>query len=550
MLTMTTEEQLTLDIIVKISSGEMGRKQGQQALTVSERTMRRYLSEYQKKGPAFVKHGNYNKAPSNLNDPELKKTIQKLVKDVYFDLNVTHLNEKLKSNHGIEINRETLRQYCHEIKMVKRAKKRRSSKARRRRDRMAQTGIMLQMDGSPDYWFGGKQSCLIGAIDDADSDVPFAEFFPAEDTISCMVVLQKIIEKVGIFQILYVDKAGIFGGGKRSNFSQVKRALRELGIHIIFADSPEAKGRIERLWDTFQDRLIPEMRLRGIKSYETANDYLQNQFLPNEYAKFKVVPENLVTAYKAVPKHIDLNEVFCLKKYRGCKRDHTFSLDNDLYRIDCDLKHSIHKQQIEVRTYQDLSRKFFFSGKEIKVSLVKIPIKQSILEKVEELHGNKVRQDGHVECAGKYYSVDERFIGQKVNGIEMEGVIQFYHQGIVIEAHSKITDPKQVSATKENHLSPWRRALELNSMYRKNSRRYGASVEDFVVAVIKQGHGFVDTALIFGVLNQDKNYEAKTINEVCKHALDIDSINYKTVMMLLKLKSTRFDQKQAEMRLK
>ena len=550
MLKMTAQEQLILDIIVKISTGEMGRKQGQAALTVSERTIRRYLSDYQENGPLFVKHGNCNKTPSNQSDPELKKRVQNLVKEVYYDLNVTHLAEKLKSDRGIEVKREVLRLWCHEIKMVKRSKRRRSGKVRRYRDRMTQTGIMLQMDGSPDYWFGGKQCCLIGAIDDADSDVPFAEFFPAEDTISCMVVLQKIIEKMGIFQILYVDRAGIFGGPKRVHFSQVKRALGQLGIHIIYANSPEAKGRIERLWGTLQDRLIPEMRLRGITSYENANDYLQNQFLPNEYGKFKVAPENLQTAYKPLPVGIDLNEIFCLKEDRSCKRDHTFSLDGELYRIDSELKHSIHNQKIQVRTYQNLFKKFFFADKEIQVRLVKKPIRQAILAQVEDLRGNKVRQDGHVECGGKHYSVEEHFIGKKVSGVENNGVIELYHHGMVIERHAKIIDPKQNSSTKENHLGPWRRALELNSIYRKNARRYGVSVEDFVVAVIKQGQGFIDTALIFGVLNQEKIYEAKTINEVCKHALDIDSVNYKTVMMLLKLKPTRYELKQAEIKLK
>jgi hypothetical protein len=113
-----------------------------------------------------------------------------------------------------------------------------------------------------------------------------------------MVVLKKVIEKKGIFQIPYVDRAGIFGGPKRAHFSQVKRALKELGIHVIFANSAEAKGRIERLWSTLQDRLIPEMRLRKIRSNQAANHFLQEQYLPNDYAsKFTVVPENLQTAY-------------------------------------------------------------------------------------------------------------------------------------------------------------------------------------------------------------------------------------------------------------
>lgn len=325
---MSAKEQLELDVVVKVSTGTISRKDGQKILNVTERTLRRYLRDYEKSGVLFVKHGNHGRAPVNKAQEVLKERVQKLVKEKYFDFNLTHCLEKLASEEQITVNRETFRQWCHEIKMVKRAK-RRGSRVRRQQDRMQQTGLMLQMDGSPHPWFGGKTSCLIAAIDDADSDVPFGEFFPAEDTISCLRVLQKIIEKRGIFQILYVDRAGIFGGPKRAHFSQVKRALKELGIHIIFAHSPEAKGRIERLWDTLQDRLVPELRIRKIRSYESANAFLQEQFLPQEYAtKFKVTPANLQTAYKPLPNGIDLNEVFCLKEYRKVNRDHTYSWNN------------------------------------------------------------------------------------------------------------------------------------------------------------------------------------------------------------------------------
>ena len=122
---------------------------------------------------------------------------------------------------------------------------------------------------------------MIAAIDDATSDIPYAEYFLSEDTINCMTVLQKIIEKQGIPYAIYVDQAGCWGGEKRAHFNQFKRACEELGIKIIFANSPEGKGRIERTWDTMQDRIIPEMRLRKIHRMSAANDYLQNQFLPN-----------------------------------------------------------------------------------------------------------------------------------------------------------------------------------------------------------------------------------------------------------------------------
>lgn len=543
---MTAQEQLNLDIIVKILSGEIPKKEGLQCLNVSERTLRRYLTQFQKFGPISVKHGNYNKKPVNLSDSKLKQTIQSLVKEKYFDFNLTHLNEKLKIVHGITINRETLRQWCHEIKMVKRAKKRRSTKIRKRRDRMPQTGIMLQMDGSHHHWFGGRPSCLIGAIDDADSAVHFAEFFPSEDTISCMVVLQKIIEKMGLFQILYVDRAGIFGGPKRCEFSQVQRACKELNINVIFANSPEAKGRIERLWDTCQDRLVPEMRIRNITTYETANDYLQNQFLPNEYPGISmVVPENLVTAYKPLPTGIDLNEIFCLKSYRSCKRDHTFSLDNEIYRIDSDLKYSIYKQQIEIRNYQNLTTKYFFAGKEISVSKVNEPEKHVNAAKIEEICANKVRLDQHVMFKDRYYSVNEILIGTKVSAIEKDGLVHIYQQGKLVETHTKITDPNQQASTKPDHIKSSENALKIDSSYRKNARRYGAHVEEFVIAVIKSGHGFIDNNSIFGVLNQDKNYPAETINEACKSALEIGTPTYRAVRTFLRLKQTRYQQKQA-----
>ena len=117
---------------------------------------------------------------------------------------------------------------------------------------MESPGLMLQMDGSPHRWFGDKKSCLIAIIDDATSEI-HAEFFESETTLGCLKVLRDYIGKKGVFKVLYVDKAGIFGGPKRCNFSQVQRACSEIGIEIIFANSPQGKGRVERSFDTFQD---------------------------------------------------------------------------------------------------------------------------------------------------------------------------------------------------------------------------------------------------------------------------------------------------------
>jgi len=369
-LCMSSQEQIKLDIVLKVFSDILDKDRACAILDVSERTFRRYLKGYTEKGPLFVKHGNYQKIPLNKTPESLKKKVLDLVKNKYFDFNMLHCLEKLAECENIHLKRETFRKWCHEINMVKRAKKRRST-ARYMRTRMKQTGIMIQMDGSPHRWFGDKESCMISSIDDASNEVPFAEFFPAEDTLSCMRVLQNIVTKKGIFQLLYVDRAGWFGGSKRTEFSQVKRACEELGIHVIFAQSAEAKGRIERHFETMQDRLITEMRLRGIRSYQAANSFLQEQFLPNEYdKKFTITPANLQTAYKPLPQGIDLNEIFCMKHYRMVKRDHTVSWYAKLYQIVSPVKYSIYKQKIEIRTYQDLSFKMFFAGKELPVTLV------------------------------------------------------------------------------------------------------------------------------------------------------------------------------------
>lgn len=549
---------MTLDVIAKISTGTMGRKEGQQILSVSERTLRRYLRDYQKRGALFIQHGNCNQAPSNKASDELKKRVQALVKEKYFDFNLTHCLEKLESEEKIQVNRETFRQWCHEIHHVKRAR-RRKSKVRRQRDRMRQPGIMLQMDGSPHHWFGGKPSCLIAAIDDADSEVPFGEFFPAEDTISCLRVLQKIVEKKGIFQILYVDRAGIFGGPKRANFSQVKRALCELGIHILFAHSPEAKGRIERLWDTLQDRLVAEMRLRGIRSYENANQFLQEQFLPNEWAeKFKVVPANLQSAYRPLPSGFDLKEVFCLKEHRTVKRDHTLSFNNQIYRIQSPLKHSIYKQKIEIRTYQDLSWKAFFAGKEIILTTVQLPRKahaKALIPPlahslktadpsctVQELCSEKVRMDGHVRYLNRYYSVDEKHVGQKVTLSEKDDQIMIYLKGKLVETHPKLksTSPHSLCSTKPEHLPPWQRAMASDSSYRRAAQRLGTHVDQLILSILRRGQGFIDTGALWGILNMDQAYTPEAINEACQCALELGTDTYRAVKILLKLKGTRY----------
>jgi hypothetical protein len=200
---------------------------------------------------------------------------------------------------------------------------------------MANEGLMLQMDGSHHRWFGGRQSCLIAAIDDATSEIPAAGFFPSETTWACFAVLRRIVETRGVPEILYVDGAGWSGGGaKRQHFSQFVRACGELGIRVIHARSPQAKGRIERAFRTLQDRLCGELELAGVRSLAAANRYLDEVFLSRYWnARLTVVPRDDVSRYRAMPPCVDLSWVFSYQYQRRVNSDHTVSLDGRLYKI-------------------------------------------------------------------------------------------------------------------------------------------------------------------------------------------------------------------------
>lgn len=376
---MKKRDQLVFNTVTQFLAGKITRPQAARLVGRRERTISRIARRIEAKGLLGVVHGNRGRKAHNRKSEELKSQTVKLMQERYFDFNLTHALEKLSQQHAIKVSHDTLRRWCHEKGLVKRAKRRRA-KVRRHRDRMAAEGLLLQLDGSPFEYNGKEMWTLIAAIDDATSDIPYAEFFLSEDTLNCMTVLQRIIEKKGVPYAIYTDQAGWLAGNKRAKFTQFQRACEELGIRLIPAYSPQAKGRIERAWDTFQDRLVPEMRLRNIRRLPTANEYLQEHFLPGYWRRNNVVKarEN-EPAYRRLDKRIILNEVLCLKEWRSIQADHTISYDATHYRVDCPTKYSLWKQKIEIRTYQDLSWRAYFADKPLRLTpitpLTRMPIK-------------------------------------------------------------------------------------------------------------------------------------------------------------------------------
>ncbi|MBC7660585.1 MAG: ISNCY family transposase [Chitinophagaceae bacterium] len=332
-IVMTKNEQYLVRIIEDYRAGRVSRKEAATLLDISEKSVQRKSKRVKLKGVEGIKHGNCGLRPVNKVGDSVKAAILKLASQVYYDFNMTHCYQILVAKHDLRASYSTFHSWCRSSGIGKR-KRRRPAKKRIYRDRLSNEGLMLQMDGSHHKWNGQDEWVLIAAIDDATSDIPFAGFYRSEDTLNCKGVLQRIIEVRGIPESLYVDHAGWFGGMKRQHFSQFTRACEELGIRVIYANSPEAKGRIERTWQTFQDRLIPELRIEGIKAMEAANTYLQKTFIPKYWQiRNTVEARNSESRYRELDRAINLNDVFCMKYPRKVRKDHTVMFDNRLYAL-------------------------------------------------------------------------------------------------------------------------------------------------------------------------------------------------------------------------
>ena len=320
--------------------------------------------------------------------------ILKLRKELYYDFNIMHFMDKLHEIHKIPYCYESMRQLLirHNLHQPKKKKK-----VHRQRRRMPKAGMLVQMDSSQHYWLPlvEDQWWLIAMIDDATNEIPYAQFFPKDTLFANMHVIRRFIEIKGLFWALYVDKASHFKttrhGGLHYNVSseqdeetQIERALGELGINVIPANSPQAKGRIEVTFRLLQDRLIKEMRLAGIRNYAQANKFLTEKFLPWYNAKYTHVAEQ---AYMPVPKEQNLDLVFCIKKERTVNNDNTISIYGQIIQIPPSQLHlSFAKRKVTVCLLEDNRVYVLYHGKTIAESRLsknnKVIKKEKTIEKL------------------------------------------------------------------------------------------------------------------------------------------------------------------------
>lgn len=370
---MNKSEQIELQVLQDFQFGRKSRAEAAMLLGVSERSVSRRVKKIRDKGLSGIKHGNYGRTPINKLSDEDRSRVMALIKEKYFDFNLCHAMELLNKHHNVDVSYSTLRNWCRCENIGKR-KKRRSSKARIYRERVANEGTLLQMDGSHHKWNGKEDWCLISLIDDSTSRIPVGQFYDGETSWNVMKILKRLFETQGLPTFLYTDGAGWAGGGaKRQNFSQVVRACEELGIKIIRAQSAQAKGRIERSYRTIQDRLIPEMRLNKITTMKDANRYLDQVFWPDWNNRYTYEPKESISRYRPLAPHEDLDQILCMKFERKVMTNHTISFENKRYMISPGHHRSLYKKQVVIHQYEDLTLKIFYANQELEFREIKLP---------------------------------------------------------------------------------------------------------------------------------------------------------------------------------
>jgi len=372
---MSQRQLQRLEVMGLVEAGKITLKEGAEKIGMSYRQTKRIRKRVQEKGGKGLIHGNTGKPSNHRMKEGIKAKVLKLSQRVYGEFNDQHFTEKLAEEEGIEVSRETVRKIRRAAGMGPK-RKRRGKKHRKRRERKAQEGGMVLWDGSPHPWFGPNlpPCCLMAAIDDATGGILAARFFPFEGTEGYLWLLRQIVTQYGIPISIYQDRHGSLKRNDdhwtleeelagRQEPTQVGQALRALGIQPIFALSPQAKGRIERLFGTLQDRLGAELGLVKVTTLQQGNDLLP-AFIRRFNHRFAIAPCQSEKAWRSVPKTLEVDRAISFHYPTKVGLDNTVRLGDLLLDIPPGpLGRSYAKARVEVRQLLNGSWKVYYQDR-------------------------------------------------------------------------------------------------------------------------------------------------------------------------------------------
>lgn len=378
-LQLNTQEQKRIMILNRLMAGELKTQEAAQLVGRSPRQVQRWLAAYRARGVEAVVHGNRGRAPTHRTDEQRRAQVLACAQGRYAGCNWQHFRDLLEEREGIVLSRSTVRR----IVLAaggKAARHYRPPRHRSRRERFPQEGMLVQIDGSPHAWLEerGPRLCLLSGIDDATGKIVAALFCEQEDTQGYMQLLQQIVERDGCPQAVYHDQHTLFPPRQHQareqddiedqlrghrQLGQLGRLLHTLGIQSIAARSPQAKGRVERLFGTLQDRLVIELRLAGASTMQEANALLQ-EYLPRFNARFQVPARVEEPAYQPIPAGVQLDEAFCFVHERVVANDNTIGFRGERLHVQATAERkSFVRARVQVHQHFDGSLKVWYQGR-------------------------------------------------------------------------------------------------------------------------------------------------------------------------------------------
>jgi hypothetical protein len=415
MLVMRSQELERYQIIRKVFDNQINQQEAAEYLDLSDRQIRRIVRRVRSEGPRGVIHKLRGSVGCRRLEESFKNKILGLYKQHYHDFGPTLASEKLLERHKIRVNNETLRLW-----LIKEAlwqtKKLKNQKERTWRPRKDHLGEMTQMDGSHHDWLEGRgpKLALMGYIDDATGKF-FGEFFAYEGTFPAMESLKSYIHRYGLPKSIYLDKHSTYKNNQKQTYkdwpfhdkeelTQFGRACRQLGIHLIYANSPQAKGRVERVFETLQDRLVKELRLANARTCRQANKILW-RYLGSFNQKFEVAAKRKGDLHRPLNKSINLEDILSVQTTHALRNDRTVIHNKGLYQVLAKTR----TQQVMVHEYPD-------GHMIIKHGMNPLPYKRiNVRPKKKEVKKLKIRKPRfrYVPPKGSYYRDAFRLPGSR-----------------------------------------------------------------------------------------------------------------------------------------
>jgi len=383
LLQMSKKELSRVEVMERMKAKKMTQKKGAEALGISVRQVRRLWRKYEKKGAAGLLNKSRGKASNNRLPAETRQRAIDLLHSLYADFGPTFAHEKLVEKHSLKLSSGSVRQIMirENLWTPRKAKK---IVAHQMRERRACVGELVQIDGSPHRWFEDRApACtLLVYIDDATGKLGELRFVKSESFFSYAEATRGYIERHGKPVAFYSDKHGIFrvnqpSVGLGENLTQFGRAMQELDIVIICANTPQAKGRVERVNLTLQDRLVKEMRLLGISGMKEGNAYLP-EFMEDFNRRFAVVPRSNYDAHRLLLLRDNLDQILTWQETRIISKNLTIQFKNLVYQIQTERPtYALRKAKVRVCLDADGKVTILYKNKELAYSIFKKQAKQS-----------------------------------------------------------------------------------------------------------------------------------------------------------------------------